>query len=82
LDCEVGENRVGGEEHLTTTWAFTLVSEATLVDLIVDFQFKSYLLDHVANGMFHEAVTRMMSAFESRVHLPHMMRRHATQHPT
>jgi hypothetical protein len=31
--------------------------------------------------MFHEATTRMMSAFESRVHLLHMMRRRTEQHP-
>lgn len=72
----------GPLEHLTNTWTFTPATEATHVDLIVDFQFKSYLLDHVANGMFHEAATRMMSAFESRVHLLHMMRRHATPHPS
>jgi len=72
----------GPLEHLTNTWTFTPVREATHIDLIVDFQFKSHLLDHVANGMFHEAATRMMGAFESRVHLLHMMRRRATQHPT
>jgi ribosome-associated toxin RatA of RatAB toxin-antitoxin module len=72
----------GPLEHLTNTWTFTPVGGATHVDLIVDFQFKSHLLDHVANGMFHEAATRMMSAFESHVHLLHLMRRRATQHPS
>jgi coenzyme Q-binding protein COQ10 len=72
----------GPLEHLTNTWTFTSATdEKTYVDFIIDFQFKSHLLDHVASGMFHEAVTRMVSAFESRVHLLHMMRRHATQHP-
>src|SRR6202035_4552865 len=61
-------------EHLTNTWTFTPVGDATHVDFIIDFQFKSHLLDHVANGMFYQAATRMMSAFESRVHLLHMMR--------
>jgi coenzyme Q-binding protein COQ10 len=70
----------GPLEHLTNTWAFTPVEDKTHVDFVIDFQFKSHLLDHVATGMFHEAATRMMSAFESRVHLVHMMRRHATQH--
>jgi ribosome-associated toxin RatA of RatAB toxin-antitoxin module len=32
------------------------------VELVVDFQFKSHLLDHVANDMFHEAAARMMDA--------------------
>ncbi len=71
----------GPLEHLTNTWTFTAAGEKTHIDLVVDFQFKSHLLDHVANGMFHEAATRMMSAFESRVHLLHVMRRRGTQHP-
>ena len=67
----------GPLEHLTNSWTFTPIDDATHVDFIIDFQFKSHLLDHVANGMFHEATTRMMSAFESRVHLLHMIRRRA-----
>jgi coenzyme Q-binding protein COQ10 len=57
----------GPLEHLTNTWTFTPVGDQTHVDFIIDFQFKSHLLDHVANGMFHEATTRMMSAFASHV---------------
>jgi len=73
----------GPLEHLTNTWTFTPVKDETHVDFIIDFQFKSHLLDHVANGMFHEAATRMMSAFESRMHVLHMMQqRHAAHHPT
>jgi coenzyme Q-binding protein COQ10 len=71
----------GPLEHLINTWTFTPVGDRTQVDFAIDFQFKSHLLDHVANGMFHEASTRMMSAFESRVHLVHMMQRHARPHP-
>ena len=73
----------GPLEHLTNTWTFTPTGDAaTHVDFVIDFQFKSHLLDHVANGMFQEAATRMMSAFESRVHLVHMMRRrHVAPHP-
>jgi coenzyme Q-binding protein COQ10 len=63
----------GPLEHLTNTWTFTPAGDRTHVDFVIDFQFKSHLLDHVANSMFHEAATRMMSAFESRVHLVHMM---------
>ena len=72
----------GPLEHLTNTWTFIPIGDSTQVDFIIDFEFKSHLLDHVASGMFHEATTRMMSAFESRVHLLHMMRRRATQHPS
>ena len=71
----------GPLEHLTNTWTFTPVGERTRVDLVVDFQFRIYLLDHVANGMFHEAATRMMSAFEFRTHLVHVIRRRATAVP-
>jgi coenzyme Q-binding protein COQ10 len=72
----------GPLEHLTNIWTFTPVGDKTHVDFIIDFQFKSHLLDHVANGMFYQAATRMMSAFESRAHLLHMMRRRAAQHPS
>jgi coenzyme Q-binding protein COQ10 len=72
----------GPLERLTNTWTFTPLGDKTHVDFVIDFEFKSHLLDHVANGMFQEAATRMMSAFQSRVHLVHMMRRRATQHPT
>src|SRR5277367_654228 len=61
----------GPLEHLTNSWTFTPVGEKTQVDFIIDFQFKTDLLDHVANQMFHTAARRMMSAFESRVHLVH-----------
>jgi coenzyme Q-binding protein COQ10 len=71
----------GPLEHLTNIWTFTPVAEKTRIDLVVDFEFKSHLLDHVANGMFHEAAARMMSAFESRAHLVHVIRRRTTQHP-
>jgi coenzyme Q-binding protein COQ10 len=70
----------GPLEHLTNAWTFTPEGDKTHVDFIIDFQFKSHLLDHVANGMFYEAATRMMSAFESRVHLLHMMQQRRAQH--
>lgn len=70
----------GPLEHLINTWTFTPVEDKTRVDFVIDFQFKSHLLDHVANEMFHQAATRMMSAFESRVHLVHMMKQRAALH--
>jgi coenzyme Q-binding protein COQ10 len=72
----------GPLEHLTNTWTFTPVGDKTHVDFIIDFQFKSHLLDHVANSMFYQAATRMMGAFESRAHLVHLMRQRAAQHPS
>jgi coenzyme Q-binding protein COQ10 len=67
----------GPLEHLANSWTFRPVGHKTHVDFVIDFQFKSHLLDHVANGMFHEASTRMVSSFEARVHALHLMRQHA-----
>src|SRR5271166_1244009 len=72
----------GPLEHLTNTWTFTPVDGGTDVDFVIDFQFKSHLLDHVANNMFHEATTRMMGAFESRAHLVHLMTQRRRRHPS
>jgi coenzyme Q-binding protein COQ10 len=72
----------GPLEHLTNAWTLTPAGEGTLVDFVIDFQFKSHLLDHVANSMFHEAATRMMGAFESRMHLVHVMMQRHRQHPS
>jgi coenzyme Q-binding protein COQ10 len=72
----------GPLEHLTNTWSFTPAGERTRVDLVVDFQFKSHLLDHVANNMFHQAATRTMDAFEWRVHMVHLVTHRQRQHPS
>ncbi len=58
----------GPLEHLTNRWRFAPSGSATRVDFSIDFQFKSHVLDHVANSMFHEAATRMVGAFERRAH--------------
>jgi len=71
----------GPLERLTNAWTFTPAGEGTLVDLVVDFEFKSHLLDHVANSMFHEAATQTMGAFESRVHLIHLAAQRRRRHP-
>ncbi|MCL2430365.1 MAG: type II toxin-antitoxin system RatA family toxin, partial [Alphaproteobacteria bacterium] len=71
----------GPLEHLTITWTFTPMGQGTHVDFVIDFQFKSHLLDHMANGMFHEAATRMMGAFESRAHMVHRVMQRHQQHP-
>lgn len=72
----------GPLEHLTNAWTFTPAGDKTHVDLVVDFQFKSRLLDHVANSMFQEAATRMMGAFESRAHLVHLTRQRQSGRPS
>ena len=70
----------GPLEHLINTWTFTPANDKTHVDFVIDFQFKSHLLDHVVNGMFHEASTRVVKAFEARVHALHLTRHHAGGH--
>jgi coenzyme Q-binding protein COQ10 len=72
----------GPLEHLINSWTFTPLGNDTRVDFVIDFQFKAHLLDHVANTMFHEAATRMMSAFESRAHFVHMIAERHKHHPT
>ena len=72
----------GPLEHLTNTWTFTSAGTGTHVDFVIDFQFKSHLLDHVANSMFHEAATRMMGAFESRAHFVRLMMQRHRPHPS
>jgi len=72
----------GPLEHLTNSWTFTPVSGGTRVDFVIDFLFKSHLLDHAANNMFQVAATRMMSAFESRAHFVHMLNQRHKQHPS
>jgi hypothetical protein len=70
------QNMVSGGP-LDRVGVFTPAGKGTHVDFVIDFQFKSHLLDHVANNMFHEAATRMMDAFEARAHLVHfIMQRH------
>ena len=59
----------GPLEHLTNQWSFSADGAMTRIDFAIDFQFKSHLLDHVAEGMFHDANTRMMKAFKDRAHV-------------
>lgn len=70
----------GPLEHLTNSWTFKPEGHKTQVDFVIDFQFKSHLLDHVAAGMFHQASTRMVGAFEARVHALHLMRQETKGH--
>jgi hypothetical protein len=75
---QVRVNAIDGPlEHLTNRWTFTPTAHGTHVYFVIDFQFKSHLLDHAASSMFNEAASRMMSASESRVHLVHAMHQRA-----
>lgn len=56
----------GPFKHLTNTWTFTAVEAGTQVDFALAFQFKSRTLEKLIGVLFHEAVRRMVAAFEAR----------------
>ncbi|MFD2207347.1 type II toxin-antitoxin system RatA family toxin [Kiloniella antarctica] len=56
----------GPFKYLTNTWIFEEHSEGCLIDFHVDFEFKSRMLQILIEPLFHEAVKRMVQAFETR----------------
>lgn len=60
----------GPMRHLHNDWRFEAAEEAGVqgcrVDFLLDFEFKSHLLEKMIGGLFEEAVHRMVSAFETR----------------
>lgn len=56
----------GPFKYLENHWVFEEHPEGCLIDFYVDFEFRSKLLQKVIEGLFHEAVRRMVAAFETR----------------
>lgn len=60
----------GPFKYLHNKWTFTPSTENgvtfTIVDFTIDFEFKSRLLQGLIQGVFSEAVQKMVRAFESR----------------
>ena len=56
----------GPFKFLEKHWIFEEHPEGCLIDFYVDFEFRSKLLQKVIEGLFHEAVRRMVAAFEVR----------------
>jgi len=56
----------GPFKHLENHWRFEDHEEGCLIDFYVDFAFRSRLLQTLIEGLFHEAVRRMVGAFEAR----------------
>tara|TARA_Y100000590_G_scaffold413478_1_gene509343 strand:- start:264 stop:728 length:465 start_codon:yes stop_codon:yes gene_type:complete len=58
----------GPFKHLNNTWEFKPVNEGqhTEIRFFIDFQFKSKLLERLIGTLFHDAVKRMIFAFEKR----------------
>jgi coenzyme Q-binding protein COQ10 len=56
----------GPFKHLMNHWVFRPHDEGCDVDFYVEFEFRSRLLQAAIEPLFHEAVHRMVAAFESR----------------
>ena len=56
----------GPFRYLNNHWVFEKVPGGCRIDFFVDFEFKSRLLQRVIEMLFHEAVRRMVAAFEHR----------------
>lgn len=56
----------GPFEYLTNHWRFTEVKEGTQVDFVLDFKFRSKLLEAMMGGFFSKATEKMIEAFKDR----------------
>jgi coenzyme Q-binding protein COQ10 len=57
----------GPMQHMSNRWIFhPVVPNSTEIDFYVDFAFRSKMLEKLMGLVFHEAVTRMVRAFETR----------------
>jgi len=56
----------GPFRYLNNHWLFEKAPGGCRIDFFVDFEFKSRLLQRVIELLFHEAVRRMVAAFEHR----------------
>lgn len=60
------EYQKGPFKHLKNHWEFKPHPDGCLIDFYIDFEFKSRLLRTLIEPLFHEAVRRMVAAFETR----------------
>ena len=57
----------GPFKHLTNHWLFEPTADGGCrIDFYVDFEFRSRMLQKLIGVLFHEAVRRMVGAFEAR----------------
>ena len=56
----------GPFKFLENHWLFLAHPDGCEIDFYVDFEFRSKILQKVMEGLFHEAVKRMVGAFETR----------------
>jgi len=56
----------GPFRYLENRWLFTEKEGGCEIDFFIDFEFRSRLLQKIMEPVFHEAVRRMVRAFEKR----------------
>jgi coenzyme Q-binding protein COQ10 len=57
----------GPFKHLSNRWRFEPTAEGgCIIDFYVEFEFRSLVLQKLIGVLFHEAVKRMVAAFETR----------------
>jgi coenzyme Q-binding protein COQ10 len=56
----------GPFKHMENHWLFKPHDGGCMVEFFIDFEFRSRMLRLVMEPLFHEAVRRMVSAFEAR----------------
>lgn len=61
----------GPFKHMHSTWKFRDVEDGCEIAFDVDFEFKNRLLQGAAGLFFHEAMQRIVRAFEARAHALH-----------
>ena len=59
----------GPFKHLNNHWTFSPTAEGKCqIDFHLEFEFSSIVLQKLIGVLFHEAVRRMVAAFEARAH--------------
>jgi coenzyme Q-binding protein COQ10 len=64
IDVVYGDE--GPFRHLENHWSFQPTETGCVVEFYLDFEFRSRMLQRVIGMLFHEAVRRMVGAFEAR----------------
>lgn len=73
----------GPFRYLENHWTFEPMPEGCRIEFYLDFEFRSRLLQRIMGSLFHEAVKKMVSAFEARARRLYGDRRgHATGMPS
>ena len=56
----------GPFEYLINNWKFTQINGGTRIDFVLDFKFKSRILEKLIGSLFGKATAKMVSAFKQR----------------